>query len=125
MVQRIRYRADPPVRALISRDIALAQHLADRVRATEGFELWQPQGLSIVCFRAVPAVLRGSGEAHDALNRSVLETLQLGGAGFLSSTVLGGGFWLRACLVNPRATTADVDAVFNAVRDGVSARSGR
>nr|MBA3659322.1 aspartate aminotransferase family protein [Gemmatimonadales bacterium] len=42
-------------RALISRDIALAQHLADRVRATEGFELWQPQGLSIVCFRAVPA----------------------------------------------------------------------
>jgi hypothetical protein len=41
--------------------------------------------------------------------------VQLGGRGFVSSTVLRGRFWLRACIVNPRATEADIDAVVNAI----------
>jgi glutamate/tyrosine decarboxylase-like PLP-dependent enzyme len=72
--------------------------------------------MSIVCFRVVPPALADDGPALDALNRAVLGAVQLGGAGFLSSTVLGGRFWLRACVVNPRATADDVDAVLAAVR---------
>ena len=41
--------------------------------------------------------------------------MQLSGAGFLSGTMVDGRFWLRACIVNPLATAADVDAVFDAV----------
>jgi glutamate/tyrosine decarboxylase-like PLP-dependent enzyme len=103
-------------RALVGRDVALARHWADRVRAAPDLVLWEPQGMSIVCFRVVPPALADDGPALDALNRAVLGAVQLGGAGFLSSTVLGGRFWLRACVVNPRATADDVDAVLAAVR---------
>ena len=104
-------------RALVARDVALARHWADRVRAAPDLALWEPQGMSIVCFRVVPPALADDGPALDALNQAVLGAVQLGGAGFLSSTVLGGRFWLRACVVNPRATAGDVEAVLAAVRD--------
>jgi glutamate/tyrosine decarboxylase-like PLP-dependent enzyme len=103
-------------RELIEHDLALARHLAGRVRATEDFVLWEPTGLSIVCFRAMPPSTRNDTQAADQLNRRILEQVQLGGAGFLSGTVVDGRFWLRACIVNPRATTHDVDAVFDTVR---------
>jgi glutamate/tyrosine decarboxylase-like PLP-dependent enzyme len=69
-----------------------------------------------VCFRAVPASLRGDDAAIDALNQRVLATLQLGGKAFLSSTVLRGRTWLRSCIVNPGTMPEDIDAVFAAVR---------
>jgi len=102
-------------RSLLEHDLRLARHLADRVREAEEFLLWEPTGLSIVCFRALPASVRGNPEAADALNRRLLETLQLSGAGFLSGTVVDGRFWLRACIVNPLASESDVDAVFDAL----------
>jgi glutamate/tyrosine decarboxylase-like PLP-dependent enzyme len=103
-------------RTLLAGDVALARHLADGVRADPSLELWEPQGLSIACFRAVPAAGAGDGEALDALNRALLSRVQLGGEAFLSGTVLNGRFWLRACVVNPRSTAADMDAVLEVVR---------
>lgn len=111
-----RYFGIDGYRALIEHDIEVARHLAQNVRQTANFELWEPQSLSVVCFRAVPPGLNGDGPAEDALNRAVLRDVQLRGEGFLSSTVLEDRVWLRACIVNPRAETADVDAVFEAVR---------
>ena len=111
-------------RRLIERDIALAEHLAARVRQAPDLELWEPQGMSIVCFRYVPERGRGKegkagaeGAAFDALNRALLEELQLGGRVFASSTVMAGRFWLRACIVNPLAEAADVDALVDLVRE--------
>lgn len=105
--------------ALLQHDIAMALHLAELLRKDDAFQLWEPQSLSIVCFRAVPRHLRGNEPALEALNRSVLNEVQLGGEGFLSSTVIDGKFWLRACVVNPRAKEPDVDAVFHAVQAAV------
>jgi glutamate/tyrosine decarboxylase-like PLP-dependent enzyme len=96
---------------MIERDIALAGRLADRVRESEALELMAPPGLSVVCFRYAPPGLRGDEGRLDALNRALLERVQLGGEAFLSSTVLGGRFALRACIVNPRSTEADIDLV--------------
>jgi hypothetical protein len=42
-------------------------------------------------------------------NQRLLERVQLGGEAFLSGTTIRGTFWLRACIVNPRATAADVE----------------
>jgi aromatic-L-amino-acid decarboxylase len=112
----LRYFGAEGYRELIEHDLALAQHLAARVREAPDYVLWEPTGLSIVCFRAVPPALRDNPEATDTLNRRILETVQLGGAGFLSGTMLDRRSWLRACIVNPRATTEDVDAVFETVR---------
>src|SRR6185312_8465870 len=123
----LRYFGTSGYARLIAHDIAMARLLADRVRATPELELREPQGLSIVCFRAVPAALQrdaaGDEAARtatiDALNQRVLASLQLGGKAFLSSTVLEGRSWLRACIVNPGTMPHDIDAVLEAVREVV------
>jgi len=109
-------------RRLIEHDLGLARHLADRVRSTPELELWEPTSLSIVCFRATPAEWRDRSADWDSLNRQLLEDVQLGGEGFLSGTMLNGSFWLRACVVNPRASVTDIDAVFNAIQAALRRR---
>ncbi|HEY7355722.1 MAG TPA: hypothetical protein VH590_04615 [Ktedonobacterales bacterium] len=80
-----------------------------------------PQSLSIVCFRWAPASLRGDNERLNALNRRLLERVQLGGKAFLAGTTLGERFVLRACVVNYRATRADIDALVEAVLEAGAA----
>jgi glutamate/tyrosine decarboxylase-like PLP-dependent enzyme len=111
----------------IEGNIALAGYLAERVRNEPDFELMAPPGLSIVCFRHVPADSRDGDEDGIArLNRAVLQRLQLGGEAFLTSTELGGRFVLRACIVNYRSTPEDVDRMLAAVRGiAASLTSGR
>ena len=115
----LRYFGTSGYARLIAHDIAMARYLADRVRATPELELREPQGLSIVCFRAVPAALDADDAAIDALNERVLASLQLGGRAFLSGTVLHGRSWLRACIVNPGTMPEDADAMLDAVLDAV------
>lgn len=112
----LRYFGTSGYASLIAHDIAMARRLADLVRATPDFELWEPQGLSMVCFRAIPGALHGDDVATDALNQRLLASLQLGGEAFLSSTVLRGRTWLRSCIVNPGTMPDDIDAVFAAVQ---------
>ena len=120
----LRYFGTAGYARLIAHDIAMARRLAARVRITPILQLREPQGLSIVCFRAVPTSLRGVNtpdeSAIDALNQRVLAAVQLGGKAFLSSTVLDGRTWLRACIVNPGTTPDDIDAVLDAVLDTVN-----
>jgi aromatic-L-amino-acid decarboxylase len=103
----LRYFGVEGYRSLLAHDVAMARRLADCIRQTPDLELWEPQGLSIVCFRR-----RGSDDDH---NRRALADVQLGGEAFLSGTMLDGRFWLRACIVNPRMREADVDALFSTV----------
>ncbi|HXT48574.1 MAG TPA: pyridoxal-dependent decarboxylase, partial [Gemmatimonadaceae bacterium] len=112
----MRYHGVSGYRRMIEHDIALARKLEDMVRQSSDFELFEPTSLSIVCFRAAPTALRGNAKALDALNARLVSALQLGGIAFLSSTVLRGESWLRACIVNPLATPADIDALFAALR---------
>lgn len=111
----LRYFGVEGYRELLEHDLSLAEHLAQRARATSDFIVWEPTSLSIVCFRACPPAIAEEPRSLDALNRQILEEVQLGGTGFLSGTTFDDRFWLRACIVNPLATFADVDAVFDAV----------
>jgi glutamate/tyrosine decarboxylase-like PLP-dependent enzyme len=112
----MRFHGVSGYRRMIEHDIALARRLAQRIRESSDFELFDPTGLSIVCFRAAPSSMRGNAKALDALNARLLAALQLGGIAFLSSTVLRGESWLRACIVNPLASSADIDALLAALR---------
>ncbi|HEY7356672.1 MAG TPA: aminotransferase class V-fold PLP-dependent enzyme [Ktedonobacterales bacterium] len=105
----------------IEHDIQLARYLASRVAASPDLELAAPQSLSIVCFRCAPAHLRGDNERLNVLNRRLLERVQLGGKAFLAGTTLGDRFVLRACVVNYRATRADIDALVEAVLEAGAA----
>jgi aromatic-L-amino-acid/L-tryptophan decarboxylase len=104
-------------RKAIERDIDHARALAEALRAASDFQLFEPQGLSIVCFRYLPRAERVTPEALDTINQLLLTRLQLSGRVFLSSTTIDGRFWLRACFVNPLASDDDVGAILDAVRD--------
>ena len=95
-------------RHVIEQEIELAARLADILRTHTDVEVCEPQNLSIVCFRFVPPQLREREDDLTALNKAILEDIQLGGQAFLSSTVMNGVFWLRACVLNPRTTESDV-----------------
>jgi glutamate/tyrosine decarboxylase-like PLP-dependent enzyme len=107
----------------IDHDLDLAAHLARLVAAAPDLELAAPQSLSIVCFRYAPAELRDdderpldAGEPVDALNRALLEEIQLSGEAFLTSTSLAGRFVLRACIVNFRSSREDVEFLVDLIR---------
>jgi aromatic-L-amino-acid/L-tryptophan decarboxylase len=74
-----------------------------------------PPSLSVVCFRYV-GDRRRDDDSIVALNRALLEQLQLGGEAFLTSTELRGRYVLRACIVNDRSRREDVDRMLAAVR---------
>jgi aromatic-L-amino-acid decarboxylase len=102
-------------KAAIEDNLALAAYLTDRVRSAPDLELMAPPGLSVVCFRFLDPS-RKDEEAVVALNRALLERLQLGGEAFLTSTELRGRFVLRACIVNYRSTRDDINRMIDAVR---------
>ena len=111
-------------KAAIDENLALAAYLADLVRRSPDLELTAPPGLSVVCFRLRGPL--GDDEAGiAALNRSVLDRLQLGGEAFLSGTELRGRFTLRACIVNFRSTRQDIDRMLHAVRELAAAVARR
>jgi glutamate/tyrosine decarboxylase-like PLP-dependent enzyme len=105
----LRYHGLSGYRSSIARDIRLAERLANSLRSSADIEMFEPQNLSIVCFRYAPPKLRKDAQTIDKLNKAILEKLQLGGQAFLSSTVLDGRFWLRACIINPRTCEEDLE----------------
>jgi glutamate/tyrosine decarboxylase-like PLP-dependent enzyme len=111
-------------RRAIQRDLDLAARLAELLRAAHDFEVCEPQSLSIVCFRYVPRSLHGDNRALNALNKAILEKVQLGGQAFVSSTVINDVFWLRACIVNPRSSADDVALLVDVVRSAGAERAG-
>ena len=100
----------------ISHDAELARYMGARADERPEFELATPVGLSICCFRYVPEGLAdGDGrEAYlDDLNHRLMTEIQLDGRVYISNAVLGDRFVLRACIVNFRTESEDVDAVLD------------
>jgi glutamate/tyrosine decarboxylase-like PLP-dependent enzyme len=99
----------------IAHDVALARYLHERAAANPELEPVGPApALSIACFRYVPRELRGEASAEPYLNRlneRLMAELQLAGRVFPSNAILDGRFALRACIVNFRTETEDIDAL--------------
>ena len=104
-------------RRLISRDIALARALQQRLREAEDFELVAAGPLSVSCFRYRPSTSPAAEADVDRLNRNILEAVQSAGHVFLTGTELHGRFVLRACIVNFRTRESDLDALLDAIRN--------
>lgn len=102
---------------MIEKHIDLARLLADLVSGSENLELVISPSLSIVCFRYVPSQSAGGKESVNGFNQALLTQLQLGGVAFVSSTVVGDVFALRACIVNSRTTEQDVRILVDHVEE--------
>lgn len=99
---------------MIRKDIALAAELFEQVRR---FPEIQPltQSLSISTFRFVPLDLGGVDDDTelylDRLNSELLTRLQSSGEAYVSNAIVHGKFALRACIVNFRTSSEDVEAL--------------
>lgn len=101
-------------RELISRDIALASALQERIRRRSDFELLSAGPLSVTCFRYTNPTDRTD---LNSLNRQILEIVQQEGQVFLTSTELHGQIALRACIVNFRTRERDLDFLLDVLAE--------
>ncbi|MEO9965775.1 MAG: aminotransferase class I/II-fold pyridoxal phosphate-dependent enzyme [Reichenbachiella sp.] len=104
------------LRAAITNDIENAKYAAELIEKSKDFELLAPAPLSIVCFRYL-----GNGqqteEALDQLNISLLNAIEADGRVFFAGTKIKGKISLRISLTNHRRTLADVDYLFQVLRE--------
>jgi len=101
--------------AHVVRHNALAQYMVSLIDTAPDLERLAPVELSTVCFRYVPDALCGDEEGLDALNKAIMEDLQVGGKVFLNGTLLDGRFALRSCALHYALTEADVVAIIEEV----------
>jgi glutamate/tyrosine decarboxylase-like PLP-dependent enzyme len=110
----LRYHGLAAFRDSIRTDLQLARRLAGAIDARPELERLAPVSLSAVCFRH-----RGQGTVAEAevdrFNQDLLLRVIRRGRVYLSNATLRGRFALRACIVNHRSSTADVDAVVDEV----------
>jgi glutamate/tyrosine decarboxylase-like PLP-dependent enzyme len=100
---------------LIEANDDVAAHLARRIADSDDFEaLPAVPELSVVCFRHRPPGL--DGDALDAHQDALQRALEIDGDGWLTTTRLRGGTWLRAGIVNYLATEDDVDRLLATLR---------
>ena len=101
----------------VRRHIDLARYLEEVIQASADLELLAAGPLTAVCFRYVPAALRGDDLALDLLNQEIMADLQVGGRAFLAGTDIGGRFALRSCALHYELDEGHVQAIVDAVRD--------
>jgi len=102
---------------LIEHTDDLAAYLAEQLRTAEDFELACEPELSVVCFRHVPeTVARRDPAMIDRYQAGLQRALEIDGSAWVSVTTLHGATFLRAGLVNPYATPADVKVLLDALR---------
>ncbi|MEC7523568.1 MAG: aminotransferase class I/II-fold pyridoxal phosphate-dependent enzyme [Myxococcota bacterium] len=92
----------------IDAGIARAEHMAARVESMDGWSLAAPASMGILAFRCDAL----DDDAHAALVHRLVDTHEA----MVSSTVLRGRRWLRACTNNPRTTDDDVDRTLATLR---------
>jgi glutamate/tyrosine decarboxylase-like PLP-dependent enzyme len=100
---------------LVADTIDLAELLAKRCAESDDFEALPPEPeLSVVCFRHLPGGIDGA--ALDAHQDRLQAALEADGDGWLSTTSLRGSTWLRAGIVNPHTTPADIERLLATLR---------
>ena len=100
----------------VGEDVAPARALHAAVAAHPELEA-RTLALSIATFRFVPPDLAPRAHVESVatylndLNRALLDRLEVGGEAFVSNAVMDGVYLLRACIVNFRTTSGDVEAL--------------
>ena len=98
----------------IREHVRLADEFARLVDAHPEVERLAPRRFSVVCFRAHPRGIDGE-EQLQAINESVLETVNAGGEVFLSHTKLKGRYCLRLAVGNLETTSGHLRRAFDLI----------
>jgi len=102
---------------LIEHDDDLAAYLASQLRAAGDFDLACDPELSVVCFRHLPpSIAARPADEIDRYQAALQRALEIDGSAWVSVTALRGATYLRAGIVNPNATRAEIDTLLAALR---------
>ena len=96
------------LRRMVRNHVALAQQLAETIRAAPDFELLAPVPLNLLCFRYAPRTITDPAEL-DSLNARLLDSLNRSGHVFLSHTRLDGKYTLRLVIGQTNVQQRHVD----------------
>jgi glutamate/tyrosine decarboxylase-like PLP-dependent enzyme len=102
-------------REAIGRSLDLAGWGADFIRSQADLEFLAPPSLGILCFRYRPQGTAQDDPHLDRLNARIQERVVESGVAMISSTVLGGKFALRLCILNYRSSVEDVARALQAI----------
>ncbi|MEV0974260.1 pyridoxal phosphate-dependent decarboxylase family protein [Microtetraspora glauca] len=102
---------------LVGRTTRLARTLAAMIEASDDFDLLAPAVTSVIAFRYRSVTLDPA--ATDALNQAIPAIVQGRGHAFLTGTRLSGTAALRACILHPETTEADLTALLDEIRTAV------
>ncbi|MEM1311770.1 MAG: pyridoxal-dependent decarboxylase, partial [Cyanobacteria bacterium P01_H01_bin.153] len=95
---------------LIAANYALTETFVAAVQARPFLELASSPEMNLVCFRGCPSWL--SGDQWDPWNRDLQAYLLKQAKAFLSLPRYRGQNWLKAVLLNPYTTAADIQQIF-------------
>lgn len=108
---------------MVERTVELAGELAAMIDRSADLELAIEPELSVVCFRHLPMEC-----ADDELDRhqiALQRALEVAGVAWVSTTRLRGATWLRAGIMHPHTSSADLEILLAEVRRcGLAARDG-
>jgi glutamate/tyrosine decarboxylase-like PLP-dependent enzyme len=107
-------------RTSIERDFQLARYLASLIESSPSLKLAAPVATSIVCWTYVPKDRSRFSDLKDLnqLQLTIMEEIERRGIAFLSKAVLHGGeIAMRACFVNFRTTSQDVEIICEATSE--------
>ena len=116
----LRYFGAEGLRARLAEHMRLARLFAGWVDAHPDFELLAPVPFSVVCFRANPRGRDWTEDSLEALNQTLLDTINHRGDVFLSHTKLGGRFALRVAIGNLRTTEHHVRLAWDQLTGGLA-----
>ena len=109
----------------LRRDIANARHLAELVAAAPGWRVVAPVNLQTVCVRHHPLAPDGLALDREALDKHTtawVEAVNRSGAAYLTPAILDGRWMARVSIGALATETADVDAVWAAMRAAAESR---
>lgn len=103
---------------LIKKDIKLAKLLYDLAEQHPELEAVS-HNLSISTLRYIPLNSSKEPDYLNRLNEVLLDVIQAGGEAFLSNAIVNGKYCLRACIVNFRTSTKDIEEIIELIlREG-------
>ncbi len=104
------------LRRRIAEHIALAQALAEKMKAEEHFEVLSPARLALFNFRYRPEGFE-DGEALDRLNEALINRLNDSGALYLTQNRIGDAFCIRFSVGQTGTEKRHVDAAWEKIKE--------
>ncbi len=108
-----------PFRAALEEKLLLTRYFYANIQKVEGFEVGPEPELSVALFRYVP-----TNEDANLFNKKLIQAIQRDGRIFLSSTTIGGVFWIRVAVVAFRTHLEQIDLLLAILQEKVRELSG-